>query len=82
MQVDNIFIIKQPLGMFLDMRVNIKVVNMLNVKLKRGHFNERFQHLHKNLHIQLQSQDVVLEALAGLDSVAYKVKDGQTNFLM
>jgi hypothetical protein len=37
--------------MFLDMKVNVEVVNMLGIKLARGHFNERLQHLHKNLHI-------------------------------
>jgi hypothetical protein len=36
---------------FLDMRINIKVVNMIGVKLGRGHLNKRFQHLYKNLHI-------------------------------
>jgi hypothetical protein len=82
MQVDNLLIIKQPLGKFLDRNVNIEAVIMVGVKLVHGHFNERFQHLHNNLHIQPQSQDVVFKALVGLDSVAYKVKDGQTKILM
>jgi len=77
MQVDNLLIIKQPLGKFLDRNVNIEAVIMVGVKLVHGHFNERFQHLHNNLHIQPQSQDVVLKALVGLDNVACKVKDGQ-----
>ncbi len=47
MQMDNLRIVKQPLGAFLDMRVNIEVVNMLDVKLRHGHFNEKLQHLHK-----------------------------------
>jgi len=76
MQVDNLFIVKEPLWPFLHKKVNIEVVNMLSVRLGCGHFNERLQHLHENLHIQLQSQDVVLKALAGLDCVACKVKDG------
>jgi len=80
--VDNLLTIKQPLGAFLDWRINIEVMNMLSVRLGHGHFNERFQHLHKNLHIQLQSQDVAPKALASLDYVACKVKDGQTKFLM
>ncbi len=51
MQVDNLFIVKEPLGAFLNNKVNIEIVNMLSVKLGCGHFNERFQHLCKNLHI-------------------------------
>ncbi len=78
MQVDNLLIIKQPLRTFINKRINIEVVNMLGVKLGRGHFNERLQHLHKNLHIRLQSQDVAPKALVGPDNVAYKVKDNQT----
>jgi hypothetical protein len=41
MQVDNLITIKQPFEVFLDKKVNIKVVNMLDVRLGRGHFNER-----------------------------------------
>jgi len=82
MQVDNLFIIKQPLGTFLDRKINIEAVNMVGVKFRHGHFNKKLEHLHKNLHIQPQSQDVVFKALVGLDSVAYKVKDGQTKILM
>ncbi len=70
MQVDNLLIVKQPFGAFLDKRVNIKVVNMFGIKLGHGHFKERLQHLCKNLHIQLQSQDVVPKALIGLNGVA------------
>jgi hypothetical protein len=50
-------------------------VNMLDVRLGRGHFSKKLQYFHKNLHIWLQSQDVVPKALVGLDSVACKVKD-------
>jgi hypothetical protein len=76
MQVDNLLIVKQSLRTFLDMIVNIKVVNMLNVKLKYGHFNKKFWHLCKNLHIQLQCPDVPPKALAGFNNVACKVKNG------
>ncbi len=76
MQVHNLFIVKQPPQTFLDRKINIKVMNMFNVKLRDGHFNERLRHLHKNLHILFQSQDVVPKALASLDSVACKMKDG------
>ncbi len=76
MQVDNLLIIKQPPWTFFDKKVKIKVVNMLGIKFKHGYFNERLQHLHENLHIWLQSQDVVPKALACLDNVACKVKDG------
>jgi hypothetical protein len=55
MQVDNILIIKQPLGTFLDREVNSESMNVLGIKLGHGHFNKRLQHLHKNLHIQFQS---------------------------
>jgi len=41
MQVDNLLTIKQPHGTFLDRVVNIEAVNMLNVKLEHGHFNEK-----------------------------------------
>jgi hypothetical protein len=76
MQVDNLLIVKQPLEAFLDKRINIEVVNMFNIRLKHGHFNKKFQHLHKNLHILLQSHNVAPKALVGLKIVAYKVKDG------
>jgi hypothetical protein len=76
MQVDNLLIVKQPPRVFLDRKVNIEAMNMIEIKFKCGHFNERLQYLCKNLHIQLQSQDVVPKALARLDCVAYKVKDG------
>ncbi len=76
MQVDNLLIVKQSLGVFLDKKVNIEVVNMFGIRLECGHFNERFQHLRKNLYIWLQSQDVVPKALASPDSVACKVKNG------
>jgi hypothetical protein len=33
MQVDNLLIVKEPLGAFLNKRVNIEIVNMLSVKL-------------------------------------------------
>ncbi len=75
MHVDNLLTIKQPPRTFLDMRINIKIVNMLDVRLGRGHFSKKLQYFHKNLHIWLQSQDVVPKALVGLDSVACKVKD-------
>jgi hypothetical protein len=52
-------------------------MNMLNIMFRCGHFNEKLQHLHKNLHILLQSQDVVPKALASPNIVACKVKDGQ-----
>jgi hypothetical protein len=58
------------------MKVNIEVVNMLDVRFRCDHFNKRFQHLCKNLHILLQSQDVAPKALVGLNNVACKVKDG------
>ncbi len=32
MQVDNLLIVKQPLQVFLDRRVNIEVVNMLDIR--------------------------------------------------
>ncbi len=80
--MDNLLISKQPLGAFLDRRINFKAMNMFDIKLGHDHFNERLQHLCKNLHIQLQSQDVVPKALVGLNGVAYKVKDGHTIFLM
>lgn len=51
-------------------------MNMFNVKLEHGYFNERLQHLHKNLHIRLQSQDVAPKALESLDIVAFKMEDG------
>jgi hypothetical protein len=76
MQVDNLLIIKQPLGVILDKRVNIETMNMLDVRLWRGHFNEKIQHLCKNLHIQLQSQDLTPKTLASPNCVTYKVKDG------
>ncbi len=76
MQVDNILIVKQSLGTFFGRIINIEVVNMFSVKLEHGHFNKKFWHLCKNLHIQLQSQDVSPKALAGLNSVACKVKNG------
>jgi len=76
MQVDNLLTIKQPLGAFLEWGINIEVMNMLSVRLGHGHFNERFQHLRKNLHIQLQTHDVAPKALARLDYVACKVKNG------
>jgi hypothetical protein len=76
MQVDNLLTIKQPHGMFFNRRVNIETMNMFDIRLGCGHFNERFQHLHKNLHIRLQSQDLVPKALVAPNSVAYKVKDG------
>jgi hypothetical protein len=41
MQVGNSLIVKQPLGMFLDKRINIEVMNMLSVRLRHGHFNEK-----------------------------------------
>jgi hypothetical protein len=74
--MDNLLIVKQPHGMFLDRRINIEAMNMFGVRLGRDHFNERLQHLRKNLHIQLQSHDVAPKALAGPDCVTYKVKDG------
>ncbi len=76
MQMDNLLIVKQPPWAFFDKRINIKVVNMFDIKLKHGYFNKRFQHLHENLHIWFQSQDVAPKALASLDSVVCKVKDG------
>ncbi len=72
MQMDNLLIVKQPPGMFFDRRVNIKDVNRFGIRLKCGHFNERLQHLHKNFHIRLQSQDVAPKALVGPDNVAVK----------
>ncbi len=54
MQVDNLLIVKQPPRTFLDKEINIELVNVLGVRLKHGHLNERFQHLRKNLHIQFQ----------------------------
>ncbi len=51
MQMDNLLIVKQPPRTFLDRKVNIEAMNMLDVKLGRGHFYERFQHLCKNLQI-------------------------------
>ncbi len=80
MEMDNLFIIKQPPWTFLDREVNIKVVNMLNIRLGCGHFNKRLQHLHKNLHIWLQSQDVVPKALVGLIVLHTKWKMVDTNF--
>jgi hypothetical protein len=68
--------------MFIDKKINIEIVNMLSIRLGRGHFNERFQHLHKNLHILLQSQDVAPKALVGPNSVVCKVKENQTKKLM
>ncbi len=50
MQVDNLFVVKQPLQMFLDKRINIKAMNMLGVRLGCGYFNERFN-LCENFHI-------------------------------
>jgi hypothetical protein len=47
---------------------------MFSIWLGCGHFNERLQHLRKNLHIQ--SQNLAPKALAGTNIVAYKVKDG------
>ncbi len=75
---DNLLIVKQPLGVFLDKKVNIESMNMFNVRLGCGNFNKRLWHLHRNLHIKFQSPYVVPKALASLDCVAYKVKDGQT----
>jgi hypothetical protein len=49
---------------------------MFGVKLGCGYFNEGLQHLHENLHIWLQSQDVAPKALASPNRVVYKVKDG------
>ncbi len=61
---------------------SINLVNMLDVRLRCGHFNKKLQHLHKNLHIWLQSQDVVPKALASPDIVVCKVKNGQKQILM
>ncbi len=49
--MDNLLIVKQPLGSFLNRRVNIKAMNMLDIRLGHGHFNKRLKHLCKNLHI-------------------------------
>jgi hypothetical protein len=82
MQVDNLLIIKQPLGTFFDRRVDIKAMNMFGVRLGCGHFNERLQHLRKNLHILLQNHVVAPKALACPDNVACKVKNGHIKLLM
>jgi hypothetical protein len=42
MQVDNLLTIKQPLGVFIDKKINIEVVNMFGVRFGCGPFNERF----------------------------------------
>jgi hypothetical protein len=59
------------------MGVNIIAMNMLDIMFRCGHFNEKLQHLHKNLHILLHSQDVVPKALTSPNIVACKLKDGQ-----
>ncbi len=76
MQVDNLLTFKNLLRAFLDRKINIEAVNMLDVKLGHGYFNKRLQHLYENLHIQFQNQDVVPKALRGLDNVAWKVENG------
>jgi len=55
MQVVNLLKVKQCLQAFLDKKINVKAMNMFDVKVKCGYFNKRFQHLHENLHIWLQS---------------------------
>jgi len=47
MKMDNLFIVKQPLQMFLNKRINIKTMNMLDIMLEHGYFNKRLQHLMK-----------------------------------
>jgi hypothetical protein len=42
MQVDNLFIVKQPPRMFLDTRVNIKVVKGENTLSKKVTYNKYY----------------------------------------
>ncbi len=41
MQMDNLFIVKQPPRAFFDREVNIKAMKMFGIKLGHGHFNKR-----------------------------------------
>ncbi len=41
MQMDNLFIVKYPPKVFFDRKVNIKAMNMFDIKLGCGHFNKR-----------------------------------------